>query len=609
MAQNIDAKLKNIQGLFSNSSSSDSVLGKAGVFIVPDYQRAYNWRDNGQCDKLWQDIESFIENENEAYFLGSIIINNDNKQLYVIDGQQRLTTFMLLLKALLLRINSALRDMSSDEDAERMREALKARMREIISCLYSIEDDAIFMVIKGSKKFSELSIKYSNISINEVYKEEIGKILHGQTFDEIEKVVKKIPYKQKDNKYTNFFRNFKFFWDKLDCDSTKLNEFSKAFLQKCQVIVVISYQTEEAIEIFNSLNSTGMPLADADILSAKLYGYYGTDKTGFEKSWREIITNTNSLGAQKIAAIDDILNQYMYILRAEKQQKDTTLPGVRRYFTDKNDELLKEPKRFISDIETIIGIWQDEESTPELAALKQVLLRHNSNFKFFYAAYLYFNNAEADAKKQEFIEALLKLFAILSIKEYGYSSALFKSFLIPLNMEIGKKVPTDTIVQAIKAHIKKHFSRDDIYKTLVTSDPDNAVIYLNEYLFARETGTVVNLDIPKIEIEHIMPASGKNLPVIMEDANMSEEEFSQYVDKLGNKILLEQPINGAIANNWFKMKKQKSVHGKRGYRGYKDSAFPIAQSLTAYPKDTWEKDDIRKATEKAAERIADYIFS
>lgn len=45
VAKNIDAKLKNIQGIFSNSQ--DSILGQDGCFIIPDYQRAYNWRFNG----------------------------------------------------------------------------------------------------------------------------------------------------------------------------------------------------------------------------------------------------------------------------------------------------------------------------------------------------------------------------------------------------------------------------------------------------------------------------------------------------------------------------------------------------------------------------------
>lgn len=605
MAKNIDAKLKNIQGIFSNSQ--DSILGKDGIFIIPDFQRAYNWKSNEQCDKLWQDIESFIENgKNESYFFGSIIINNDSEQLYVIDGQQRMTTFMLLLKALLIKINSILEKISEDEDAAKIKDALENRRREIISCLYSIDEDDVSLVIKGIKQLSELNIKYDNKSINEENPNEIKAILQGQFFDEIEKNVVAIKYKQKDNKYTNFFRNFKFFMEKLDAfDSTKINLFAKTLLKECQVIVVISYQTEEAIEIFNSLNSTGMPLADADILSAKLYSNYGVDNIEFISSWKEIIKSTNILGAQRISTIDDILNQYMYILRAKNSEKDTTLPGVRRYFTDINKIPLKTPKAFISDIEKIIDIWQDKEINEELLKLKQVLFKHNNNFKFFYATYLFFNSNETNDNKLKFVEALLKLFAILAIEEYGYSSSKFKIFLIALNMEIGAGTSSDILAVKINEHIHKEFKKDDMYKTIVDSNPNNAVIYLNEFLFARETKVIVNFDTPGIEIEHIMPASGKNLSSIREDANMCEDEFNQYANKLGNKILLEQPINGAISNDWFRVKKQNSVKNKRGY---KDSAFSIAQSLISYPKDKWEKEDIDKATQKAAKRIVEYIF-
>ena len=87
---------------------------------------------------------------------------------------------------------------------------------------------------------------------------------------------------------------------------------------------------------------------------------------------------------------------------------------------------------------------------------------------------------------------------------------------------------------------------------------------------------------------------------------MNEETFKQYVDKIGNKILLEQKINGSISNDWFRVKKQNSVKEKRGY---KDSTFPIAQSLVSYPNDRWTKDDIDSATEKAAKRIADFLFN
>jgi len=608
MAKNIDAKLNNIQGVFSNSG--DSVLGKNGVFRIPEYQRAYNWLSNNQCDKLWQDIEAFIENKrNEAYFFGSIIINNlnnNNDEHIVIDGQQRLTTFMVLLKALLIKIDLALEEISQDEESEKLKAGLEERRKQILKCLYSIDEDDIFDIVKGRKKLSCFRIKYDNKSINEEYPKEIETILLGETFSEIECSVIKIPHKQFDNKYSRFFKNFKFFIEKLNSlDITKINTFARTLLEECQVITIISYQTEEAIEIFNSLNSTGLPLADADILSAKLYSNYDENKEQFNARWEKIIRDTTELKNKGISSIDDILNQYMYILRAKYNEKDTTLPGVRRYFTDIHGEVLRDPEGFISDIEKIIEIWQDTGSTTELIDFKQILLKHNNNFKFYYISYLYFKANKSDEEKKNFVEALLRLFAILSITEVGYSSAKFKSFLIGLNMDIGKNAATNELAEKINEHIQKEFRRDEIRQQLIDSNVDKSIVYLNEYLFGKEEGFDVSFDIGDIQIEHIMPASGKNIAVIREDAGMDNYEFRQYVNKIGNKILLEQSINGSISNDWFRTKKQKTVEEKRGY---KNSRFPIAKSLTDYDKDGWGKDDIRKATEKAAERIVNFIF-
>lgn len=64
-------------------------------------------------------------------------------------------------------------------------------------------------------------------------------------------------------------------------------------------------------------------------------------------------------------------------------------------------------------------------------------------------------------------------------------------------------------------------------------------------------------------------------------------------------------INKSIGNEWFKTKKQKSVDEKAGY---KNSRFGLASKLVTYHSDNWTKEDIEKATQKAANRIADFIF-
>ena len=71
-------------------------------FIIPDFQRPYKW-DKEKCETLWQDITNFMETEDSRtseYFLGAIVSNKyDNGNLEIIDGQQRITTLSLILRA------------------------------------------------------------------------------------------------------------------------------------------------------------------------------------------------------------------------------------------------------------------------------------------------------------------------------------------------------------------------------------------------------------------------------------------------------------------------------------------------------------------------------
>ena len=135
MAKNIEPKLKKIGDYLK--------LEEDTVFTIPEYQRAYSWGiDN--CDKLWQDINDFVESESkDRYFFGTIIINcQDNDTKYgLIDGQQRTTTFLLLLKALLVRINIAIERTASDEDSASLCRGLQERRRRIMGILYKAETE------------------------------------------------------------------------------------------------------------------------------------------------------------------------------------------------------------------------------------------------------------------------------------------------------------------------------------------------------------------------------------------------------------------------------------------------------------------------------------
>jgi hypothetical protein len=608
MAKNIEPTLKLISKYLK--------LEKSENFVIPEYQRGYSW-DITQCDKLWQDIEAFIaSNASDPYFFGTIIVDcSVTNKFSLIDGQQRTTTFLLLLKALLMQLNIAIPKVLDDEESEALKAGLKAKRNKVMALLYKAEDEDIPSMLKDYAKTQNILI-IENKSINELFSKEVKTIVEAVDFKTSEQNVYKIPRKQKDNKYTKHFRNFKYFFDKLgEKSESELNQFANIFLEKCQVIEIRSWDIEQAITMFNSLNSTGMPLSDADIISAQLYSNAGDNKTTFNDQWESINKLANELNGRKILDIDAVLQQFMYINRAINKEYisinkegnesvDVTTPGLRRYYTDIKKELLNEPLVLCNDLAKITNKWNHIKDYPTV----KLLLKCNENAKLFLSGYLYrYETAEITEETiLDLCECLLRLFTVLELSDAGYSSSKFKTFLFGENIKlVDKNVPIDTIKNNFNEHIKNNWNSDTISDAIVEYEK-NLLVFLNEYLYAKNKGTKFDFA-ENVNIEHIMPASGRNITTIQQDANITtKEEFNSIVNKLGNKILLEEDINKSIGREWFKTKKQNSINSKSGY---KDSKYGIALALTTYPKDNWTKEDIDIATKKAVERIVKFIFN
>lgn len=104
--------------------------------MIPDYQRPYSW-ENEQCETLWADICAFafpfdhaFNPNGDQYFLGTILtFPNSSYESEVIDGHQRLVTFMLMLRAFYQAFGSA-----SDESISIVR-------RKIEQCLWHTDED------------------------------------------------------------------------------------------------------------------------------------------------------------------------------------------------------------------------------------------------------------------------------------------------------------------------------------------------------------------------------------------------------------------------------------------------------------------------------------
>lgn len=581
-------------------------LGKDDRFRIPEYQRGYSWTTM-HCDKLWQDIEAFIDSgADDPYFFGTIIIDcSTDNCLNLIDGQQRTTTFLLLLKALQLRLKEALDTIQVGPDTRALYMGLSKSQDAIYTILYKADDVKQVEIQDDWNKAKGITI-LENKSINELYKDDFQNIIEAETYVEAEKAVHKIPRKQKDNKYTNFFRNFKYFYEKLLLYSeSNLNIFAKIFLGKCQIIEIKSWQIEQAITMFNSLNSTGMPLSDADIISAQLFSKED-DKDTFIDKWQGITLLANQLSQRKVMNIDAVLQQFMYINRAKNNHyglNQVTTPGIRKYYTIEHSELLNEPMALCDSFEKILQTWNKIKDYPII----KLLLKFNENFKMFLMAYLYrFDvNDLCPEDVQPIAECLLRLFAIIEVGDVGFSSSNFKTFLFNENFRL---VDENYDIYQIEADFSKHievtWKKEDVLDYLKEYDK-NILVFLNEYLYAKEQNRNFDFD-DRVNVEHIMPASGHNIEAIRMDAHIkTKEEFDALANLLGNKILLEEDINKSISNDWFKTKKGSTIQSKRGYKG---SRYGMALDLSKYPKDKWGKKDIEDATAIVAERIVKFIF-
>lgn len=603
MAKNIDPELKLI--------SSYLKINEKESFVIPEYQREYSWNIN-QCDKLWQDIEAFIDSgATDPYFFGTIIVDcSTDNEFNLIDGQQRTTTFLLLLKALLLRLENTLKVFKVSDDSEALNDGLKENKNKIIDILYKA-DVKKRALIKKDWNIVKNEVLLQNKSINEPFKNELKSILYAKTYDEAEATSYKIPRKQKDNKYTNFFKNFKFFYEKLgEYSESRLNNFADVFLGECQIIEIRSWQIEQAITMFNSLNSTGLPLSDADIISAQLYSHAGDDKENFNLLWEKINKLASELNSRKIISIDGVLQEYMYMNRAKSKEymrgenPDVTVPGLRNFYINLKKDLLTDPMALCGDFKKIVDIWDKVKEYP----IVKLLLKFNENAKLYLISYLMRSDVAelSEDKILDITEALIRLFALLELVDAGYSSTKFKTFLFRENIKlVDANVPAAEIVNDFKAHINANWNETEI--TSLISDYDgNILIFLNDYLYAKKKGEAFDFA-ENVNIEHIMPGSGRNIDAIRQDAKISTtDDFKSYVNKLGNKILLEEDINKSIGNDWFRTKKKSSVKDKKGY---KNSQFALASTLAGYSKDIWTYVDIDLATEKATKRIIKFLFN
>lgn len=194
--------------------------------MIPVYQRNYDWlQDN--CDQLLSDLVKLIHSGRTSHFFGSIVtsVAGIGFSRLVIDGQQRLTTISLLLLAGIKAVNDGLLEISNE----------------------SRKDEAYDLFLNAKYCNSERKIKLVPIENDRIA---YDKIFNGE--DELDE----------DSKIT---RNFRHFYDKLTRKPQQLT-FDNLLdaVEHLQIISIELDADDDAQLIFESLNSTGLALTEAD---------------------------------------------------------------------------------------------------------------------------------------------------------------------------------------------------------------------------------------------------------------------------------------------------------------------------------------------------------
>ena len=256
MSSKLIVDQKNVKYLFQD---------KKATFLIPDYQRPYAWGED-ECKVLWEDLFLFsFPNNNcdsfdssESYFLGPIVtFRNDEGKLEIIDGQQRLTTLLLLLRAFYNRL-------------EHMKDNRSIKMREDIEkCIWRANEF-------GEYDSNDLKINSEVATDND--KEEFMDILRKGTSEG----------------KSRYATNFRYFQDKIGKFIDEYPSFFALYpariLNNCVLLPIEAESQDTALRIFSTLNDRGKPLSDSDIFKAQLYKFYSSigKKEEFITTWKEL---------------------------------------------------------------------------------------------------------------------------------------------------------------------------------------------------------------------------------------------------------------------------------------------------------------------------------
>lgn len=568
---NVDQK--SVKDLFQNNKAD---------FLIPDYQRPYAWEDK-ECQTLWDDIFAFafpdddyekFDGSKDEYFLGPIVtFRNNEGKLEVIDGQQRLTTLMLLLRAFYSMFDN-------------MKDANSVKTRENIArCIWKTDEF-------GSPDMNFLKID-SQVATDKD-KDEFLSILKTGSVTSDQK--------------SNYADNYRFFQKEIE---KFLKQYPSYFpylpiriLNNCILLPIEAESQDTALRIFSTLNDRGKPLSDSDIFKAQFYKFYSKQgkKDEFITQWKELEELTEKIFHPISGTpMDELFTRYMYYERAVKEIKSSTTEALRKFYERDGYKLLQSIETF-ENLKLLAAFWDDVSNQNKERFSEKVLRRlfvlnyaPNGMWTYFTSVYFMYNkDAEGGLDDDKFYTFLCKTTAFVwayALTNPGLNSLRTPIFAEMVNIIKGQEVAF-TDYKFDTTQFKNIFNN---YKFLNGRPLTKSMI--TWWAYNSEEQELMSLE-TIIEIEHIY---AKNR--FEKEQTLTSKEL---VESLGNKAILEKRINIRASDYRFEDKK-KYYNGYETVRGAKIGTKVYELTKLAATKDDFNELDIANRYNSILNAFVDFL--
>tara|TARA_B110000908_G_C10248427_1_gene450300 strand:- start:379 stop:2880 length:2502 start_codon:yes stop_codon:yes gene_type:complete len=522
-------------------------------FVIPVYQRNYDWTNN-ESKELLNDIIVVEAKNRGTHFIGSIVFIHEGaystsevKELVIIDGQQRLTTINILYVAL-------------------------------------------YRFAKDNNMHQEADMVYNKFLVNQYVQQESSKLKLKQT--DTNSLAFKAIMNSTENEfahYSNVIENFNYF--KLAITKDSFNTILNGLKRLIFVEISLERGKDDPQRIFESLNSTGLDLSQSDLI--RNYILMDLDPKNqhkiFEQIWSPIEENARDLVKQK-SVVSDYIRDYLTLRNKKIPNKNKVYLEFKKLYNEKDETYTQELenikslsihyKKFINP-----STIQDNNIRRELEYISR--LEINVAFPFLLQV---FEDAENGLINLNELIKILKLIQSYTWRRFvvGLPTNALNKIFMTLYSEVDTEEYYDSIALAlIKKRGSAKFPTDEDLKTAL-KDKDLYNIqsknrnYMFELLENYNNREYVNTSNENITIEHIFPQTPN------EDWNkaLTPDDYFQFKEKYVNTIanLTLSGNNGALSNKSFKDKKEMNRQGAE--QGYKYSRLWLNDYLKT--TDSWD---------------------